>query len=125
MIQKIPFPDDRQQRQILFGLYILFIAVVSLFPADSSALPVKHIDKVGHYFAYVLMAVLANVSFEKRNWRVSAVFLSFIIAILLEWGQRFVPGRQVTLTDELANMLGLLTGILLYWYNSRRAATMA
>jgi VanZ family protein len=120
MLQKIPFPNNFRQRQIVFLFYIMLIAVVSLVPSDSRSLPVKHIDKVGHFLAYVLMAVLALVSYEKRGGQISAVLLTVVIAILLEWGQSFVPGRLATLTDGVTNMLGLLVGVLLYWFYFRR-----
>ena len=81
MLQKIPFPDDLRQRQILFLVYILIIAALSLTPTNSSSLPVKHIDKVGHFLAYVLMAVLALVSFKRRNSQITAVAACIIIAV--------------------------------------------
>lgn len=121
MLQKIPFPNDLRQRQRLFFVYIMLVAVVSLTPADSSALPIKHIDKVGHFIAYVLMAVLALVSFKGWGKQIPALLLTVIIGVLLEWGQRFVPGRLVTLTDGSANMLGLISGVLLYWLYYRRS----
>jgi VanZ family protein len=120
MLQKIPFPSNFRQRQIVFLFYIMLIAVVSLVPSDSRSLPVKHIDKVGHFLAYVLMAVLALVSYEKRGGQISAVLLTVVIAILLEWGQSFVPGRLATLTDGVTNILGLLAGVLLYGFYFRR-----
>jgi VanZ family protein len=120
MLQKIPFPNNFRQRQIIFLFYIILIVVVSLVPSDSRSLPIKHIDKVGHFLAYVLMAVLALVSYEKRGGQISAVLLTVVIAVLLEWGQSFVPGRLATLTDGITNILGLLVGVLLYWFYFRR-----
>jgi VanZ family protein len=120
MLQKIPLPDNLRQRQAVLLVYIIFIAVLSLAPSESRSLPIKHIDKVGHFLAYVVMAILALVSF--RNWRgrMTAVIVAFIIAVLLEWGQGFVPGRLATLADGLTNVLGLLVGVLVYWFYERR-----
>jgi VanZ family protein len=66
------------------------------------------------------MAVLALVSYEKRGGQISAVLLTVVIAVLLEWGQSFVPGRLATLADGVTNILGLLAGVLLYWFYFRR-----
>lgn len=123
MLQKIPFPDDLRWRQALFVIYIIIIAGVSLAPSDSSSLPIKHIDKVGHFLAYVVMAVLALVSFKKGGGQVTAVLLIFVLAVLLEWGQGFVPGRLSNLADGITNILGLLGGVLLYWLYFRRKDT--
>lgn len=115
MFQKIPFPDKLAQRQALFLFYIMFIAVISLMPTDSSALPIKHIDKVGHFIAYAIMAILAIISFERRKGQIAAVFLTFIVAFLLEWGQGFIPGRLSNLADGVTNVLGLMAGLTIYW----------
>ena len=121
MLQKIPFPDNPRQRQILFWIYIVIIVIVSLTPADSSALPVKHIDKVGHFIAYTVMAILTLVIFEGRGKRIAIILFTFVLAFLLEWGQIFVPGRLSTLTDGITNYLGLLFGFSLYWFYHRRS----
>lgn len=105
---------------VLFGVYVLVIAALSLTPSDTNTLPVKHIDKAGHFLAYVLMAVLALVCLEGRRGKVAAVFMTFVLAILLEWGQRFVPGRLMTIADGMTNILGLGAGILAYWIYQRR-----
>ncbi|MFZ0545515.1 MAG: VanZ family protein [Candidatus Promineifilaceae bacterium] len=120
MLEKIPFPDSWRQRQVLFVCYIIIVAVVTLFPADSSEIPIKHIDKVGHFIAYVGMAVLALTCFKSRSGQISAVVAAAIISGLLELAQTFVPGRIVSLTDGIANILGILIGILLYSYFQRR-----
>lgn len=120
MLQKIPLPKNQNQWQKLFLLYIIVISIISLTPADSSELPITNMDKVGHFLAYLLMAVLALISFKNRNSRITAVILTFIIGFLLEWGQSFVPGRDASLADGITNMLGLLTGSLLFWFYKRR-----
>jgi VanZ family protein len=81
-------------------------------------LPVKHIDKVGHFLAYVVMAVLALVSFEGRR-RIAAVLLTVVVGVLLEWGQGFVPGRLSNLADGVTNILGLAAGVLVYGASHR------
>lgn len=115
MLERIPFPEGWLQRRALFLGYILVIAVISLLPSESRSLPVKHIDKVGHFLAYVIMAILALVSFEGRKGRGMAVLLTFVVAFLLEWGQGFVPGRLSNLADGITNVLGLFAGLLIYW----------
>ena len=120
MLQKIPLPKNPSQWRLLFIAYIILIAIVSLTPSESRDLPIKHIDKIGHFLAYVVMMVLALVSFKGQNGRISAVILTLLIAFLLEWGQGFVPGRISSLTDGITNYLGLLSGFILYWFYLRR-----
>jgi VanZ family protein len=66
------------------------------------------------------MAVIALVSFKDRNGRIGAIILTLIIAFLLEWGQRYSPGRVSSVADGITNYLGLLTGMISYWFYHRR-----
>ena len=115
MLSKLPLPKNQAQWQLLFGIYILFIAVLSLTPTETRDLPVQHLDKIGHFLAYAGMGILAMISFKRRNSRLFVILLTLIIAYLLEWGQTFVPGRVASLTDGLTNYLGLLAGMGFYW----------
>jgi VanZ family protein len=76
-------------------------------------------DKVGHFLAYVLMAVLALIGFREQKRRVAVTLLTLIVAVLLEWGQKFIPGRVSSVADGITNFLGLGTGFLLFWLYHR------
>ena len=90
--------------------YVLLVILVSLVPVsgEPSTWPV---DKVGHFLAYAGMAVLALFSFSALPARLVALVAAAGLGALLEWGQSFMPGRDMSWIDELANVLGLLAGI--------------
>jgi VanZ family protein len=120
MFEWMPFGDNLRRRQVLFVVYLVLIAVLSLTPSEGEIFSVKHVDKVGHFLAYVLMAVLALISFGRGRGQVTAVILTFVLGLALEWGQGFVPGRTSSLTDGLTNFIGLGVGIGYYWLSHRR-----
>ena len=90
-------------------VYVLLVIVVSFLPSsgEPSTLP---IDKVGHFIAYAGMAILALLSFETWPARLAALVGAIGLGGLLEWGQSFIPGREMSWLDELANTLGVLAG---------------
>ena len=105
---------DRWLR-ILLVLYVLGIILVSLTPGDyvpnSSQL---HLDKVGHFIAYTGLGFLLGLTIKNRNGRFLAVLCAITLGFLLEGGQFFVPGREMSLADGIVNTCGVLTGMLLF-----------
>jgi VanZ family protein len=71
-------------------------------------------DKIGHFIAYGGMAVLTMLNFNSRVPRMAGIGFGVLLGGILEWGQSFVPGREMSIMDEIANTLGLLAGIIIY-----------
>lgn len=103
--------------QVLFAMYVLGIILVSLIPGEifpSSS--VSHMDKVGHFFAYTGLGFLIGLTFPGRNGRLFVALGVIILGFLLEWGQSFVPGRDMSLADGIVNTCGIIFGLLLQKY---------
>ena len=101
--------------RILLVVYLLGIILVSLTPGDfvphSSQL---HMDKVGHFIAYTGLGFLLGLTVKNRNGRYLAVLGAITLGFLLEGGQFFVPGREMSLADGIVNTCGVLFGMLVY-----------
>jgi VanZ family protein len=96
--------------------YLLLIVLASLLPVEAvSFLPDYN---VGHFLAYTGMAVLALLSFRSKTARFVALLAAVVLGGLLEWGQSFVPERNMSLIDETANTLGVLSGTLFFRFKS-------
>ncbi len=93
-------------------IYVLLVILASLLP--SGGISVGNSDKVGHFFAYAGMAILALLSFEGKSARLAALLGAVGLGTLLEWGQSFVPGRDMSLADGITNALGVLVGALFF-----------
>ena len=70
-------------------------------------------DKVLHFSAYLLLALLPVIGFQLRRRGITAGLSMFLLGVLLELGQRYSPGRSVELGDAIANGLGVCCGVLL------------
>jgi len=114
--------------RIALLIYVLLVILVSLLP--NGGVSVGNSDKFGHFFAYGGMSVLALLSFDSKPARLVALLGAVGLGALLEWGQSFVPGRDMSLADGIANALGVLVGalsfrffgyILLNWIRPHRS----
>ena len=86
-------------------------------------------DKLIHALAYALMALLTWMTFAREQrplvmvFGVSVLFCS-LYGLSDEWHQSFVPGRDASLGDWLADTLGAtLAAVVLLRLSSRQQAT--
>lgn len=102
----------RPKMPLVFALYVLVVIVVSLVP--TGGLSLWHIDKIGHFLAYTGMAILGFLTFRSGSARILALLFAVALGAALEWGQSFIPGRDMSLIDESANTLGVLCGAVIF-----------
>lgn len=85
----------------------------SLERIDLPELP-KFSDKLLHMVAYLLLAFLINLSLFKSNIKKYILMLAFLLATLYgitdEFHQVFIPGRDATIGDVIADSLGSFLG---------------
>ena len=93
-----------------FACYALLIAYLSLAPAPD--VPSVGSDKLSHLLAYAGFAVLASGLFLSRNRYLLVCFAIILFSGLMEVAQHFVPGRDMSALDLLANILGVLIVVI-------------
>ena len=77
-----------------FILYGLLIAYLSLSPATDEPMVIN--DKLAHFMAYGGFAFLgALLGFERRAYAITCVLI-VAYSGLMEFGQSFVPGREMS-----------------------------
>jgi VanZ family protein len=93
------------------------VVIGSLLPTSSTILRLMSRAPLGdkglHFSAYLVLALLPVVGFERRRLGVVTGALMVLLGLALEGGQSFSPGRQVEFNDVVANGVGVLCGILL------------
>lgn len=109
--------------RLILVLYVLLVVLVSLCPGGGPSLwrIGKELDAftLVHFIAYSGMAVLALLSFGSRTARLVALLSAVGLGAMLEWGQSFVPGREMSLVDQMINTLGVLSGTLFFRLQGR------
>jgi VanZ family protein len=103
----------RNKLQLGFILYVLAVVVASLVPARSVVTP-GPLDKVGHFIAYAMMVYLGLVVFKSRRASILVVLFSLTLGIVLEFLQSFISGRDSSIADGMANLIGVIFGAGVY-----------
>ena len=96
-----------------------------LFPrANAERLKIYHrvARKLGHFFGYATLALLASIVFYNSSlitaahfWHACAFALVLAVASLDEFRQSFAPERVGSLSDVALDCAGGLTAIFLFW----------
>ena len=91
-----------------FALVANFSLSLYLFlqQGGNSGVSIPHIDKVGHFIAFFVLAVCTDFAIKIRP--VFAIALLSIYGISVEVMQSFIPGRDATLGDFIADLAGVL-----------------
>ena len=90
----------------LFAGALAAVTWGSLAPSAPS-LNVSNFDKVQHFTAYAVLAVLAHLSCRGRSWRVALWLCGFRIALEFAQGASAL-GREASVLDASANAAGVL-----------------
>lgn len=114
-------------RSVVLGL--LGVLVALLFWCQQQlllpAVPTPY-DKLVHASVYGLALVVAVWALRPTFWRCLVVAaLGMAVGAGQEWQQSLLPGRVASVADWLADLAGLLCGLLLCWgisYCRRRRA---
>ena len=101
-------------------LVFIGITVLSLLPPKSGVELGKH-DKVNHFIAYAVLSF--NYGLVVKKLRKHLWGLPFLIAygLFMEFCQGFVPGREQSFLDALANGAGVILGFVCCYFYSRIA----
>lgn len=114
-------------------LYMALIFAVSSLKQPLLPMPKFEwltIDKLYHFIEYAILGILLAWAFVKAKPSVVpskliwcfAAGLSILYGASDEWHQTFVPGRDATLADWIADVLGSIAGVLAVYlyYRSRQ-----
>ena len=111
---------NQQIRALWVALWVAHVCAViggSLLPGDM--LPPLPNDKVLHFGAYFLVALIPAACAARLRTGMVLAALGPVLGALLEIAQAFVPGRSPELGDAIANsagaLVGALAGMLIRW----------
>lgn len=105
-------PCNTVGARLVLGLALLIITSLALTPTPGDVQQSIN-DKLGHTLAFLLLAFLVHASWPliKFNWRQVSALLGYGLA--LEIAQYFIPNRDFSMLDMLADFAGIALYILL------------
>jgi len=110
---RLPYP------KLCFALYALALTTVSLLPAEKLS-GASFNDKAAHFLCYALFAlVAAGLPLAGKRYLLLCIGL-ILFGLGLEGAQSWVPGRESSLLDALANTAGVAAGAISVYLYSRR-----
>jgi VanZ family protein len=95
---------------ITFIIYAGIVTVTSLLPGSDA--PIDNLDKVAHLLVYYIFAVLGYRTLGNRRHFHYMCLGIITYSALLELGQSYIPGREMSLYDLLANIGGVILGAM-------------
>lgn len=99
-------------------LYWIILFIATTLPVEN--LPkIKTNDKLSHFIAYYILAVLLNLTLKFQNKYIPlknkpelwTIIIGLLYGAIDEIHQYFIPGRFCEFYDWVANTLGVLTGV--------------
>lgn len=70
-------------------------------------------DKLAHFAYYGAIAALLAIALGRR-WFLGALLFVALLGALDEWNQFYIPGRQSSFFDWLADVLGAVSALYVY-----------
>lgn len=93
-------------------LLLAVIAFLSLSPPSYRPVTVLG-HNLEHFAVHLLLGVVFGVGYAKRQWLLALVLVGLMG--LIEFAQRFVPGRHARLKDLLIDAGAVCLGFALAW----------
>jgi len=114
---------------VVYASLIIYFSSIPLPPAPD--LGISWSDKIYHFAEYVFLGLLVFRAFPKAygSSRRKLYYCLFVVSaivysVLDETVQYFVPGRDASVSDTVADILGFTIGGLIYaYYQYRRSTT--
>lgn len=92
---------------------IILVVCLSLTPRIEIPYEVSGADKLAHGLAYAWLAILPFFGFARIGAAFTGAFLMVPLGIGLEFAERYVPGRDFSIADMIADSVGVVLGIVL------------
>jgi len=97
---------NKHHSTVMFVSYAVVVAILSLQPGGESS--IGPYDKVAHFLTYGIFAVLAlRLNLSGRQYMYVCIGI-VAYSGMLEVAQSFVPGREMSVLDLLANASGVV-----------------
>lgn len=99
--------------RVWLGLWLLALlatVVVCLLPLPRMPVPIDHLDKLEHASGYAVLAAWSAMLFAARKAQMWAAFGLVVWGTGIEGLQALVPWRSASLSDVVANAVGVLVG---------------
>lgn len=94
----------------IFFICLILVEFLALTP-NSPKIIVNIWDKFNHFFAFSVLFILLKFGFINLKYSISALIL-LAFGIQVEIAQNFIPNREFSILDIVADFCGIICGII-------------
>ena len=96
--------------------YTFFICIVVIEYLATTTIEISIVenswDKANHFIAFMVLYILISLSYKNLSL-LKRVMILLAFAVQIEIVQYFIPGRDFSLLDIFADMIGVFIGFIL------------
>lgn len=129
MISGIPTGNGMGLRDMIrqiFRLAFVSIAGLIIYLSLVPHLPLpdlSNIDKVEHLLAYFALQLSGGIAFKRPASIWFVLIFCICLGLSMEIAQLYVPGREASMADMIANMLGIALALVTLAFRGRYTRT--
>ena len=94
-------------------LSTVIVLILTLAPVNGSMLG-SGLDKVVHAGMFLMLGVSIFLSFEDKVSALQALIIAAFLGLIIEVVQHYIPGRNTSIIDGIANTAGLLIAMFIF-----------
>ena len=105
-----------QMIKLIICFYVLYVLIITFF----SLTPIEHNisegiwDKASHFTVYLFLVMIVRRVHIRLSY-LTCVITCFSYSFVIECIQYYIPNRQFEILDMLANLLGAILGVVIYY----------
>jgi len=98
----------------IYSFYICIIAIEYLATTTQTIEVIEHSwDKANHFVAFMVLYILLSFGYKYLSL-IKKILILLTFAVQIEIVQYFIPGRDFSFLDIIADMVGLFIGWILF-----------
>lgn len=98
--------------RVALAVALVGITCLALIPDSSASLPSSGNDKLNHFLAFFVLALLVDRSFPTPTFNYNKIFILVGYGLMIEIIQFFIPSRSFSLYDLLADTVGIFAYVM-------------
>lgn len=115
--------DRAKIYKILFWMALIGSYLLAILPQEEVPKITPLSDKGNHFIAFATLTLLLFYAY--RVGYIKNALLMFAYGVWIELSQLFTANRQGELTDVVADTIGILIGLIIYWFINWRTKKSA
>jgi len=97
----------------LLTISIIIVLIATLSPVNGD-MAGEYLDKVAHLIVYFVLGVSILITYGSKSKALQLLLISALIGLIIEVIQQYIPGRNTSIFDGIANTIGLIMAMFFF-----------